>query len=184
MAGSQKKLDHGHYTIGWICPLEVEQVSAVVMLDELHEELPQDLVDHNVYTLGSINGHNVVIAGLPTTGNNSAATVVAQMRNTFCSLRFCLLVGIGGRVPTTSDSGPVRLGDVVVSKPTGEHSGAIQYDHGKAMHGIFKRTGSLQPPPTVLLNAAQHLATRRAVAHEDPISRHLGRFTNGISIGY
>ena len=116
---SKKKLKHEDYTIGWICPLEVEQTAAWEMLDEEHEPLPQHRSDDNAYTLGSIGGHNVVIAGLPKPGNNSAATVVAQMRTTFEELRFGLLVGIGGGVPTMTDSGIIRLGDVVVSKPTG-----------------------------------------------------------------
>ncbi|CAD0018639.1 unnamed protein product [Aureobasidium pullulans] len=174
---ARRKLDHDDYLIGWICPLEVEQIAALRMLDELHERLPQHPVDHNVYNLGSINGHNVVIAGLPTTGNNPAATVVTQLRNTFRSLRFCLLVGIGGGVPTTSVSGLVRLGDVVVSKPTGVHSGAVQYDHGKAEVGSFKRTGFLQPPPMVLLNAAQDLAAHRAIEDKDPLVEHFDRYS-------
>jgi hypothetical protein len=60
-----KELSHEDYTVGWICPLEVEQIAAMEMLDEEHERLPQQTADHNVYNLGSIGGHNVVIAGLP-----------------------------------------------------------------------------------------------------------------------
>jgi len=29
-----KKLSHEDYTVGWICPLEVEQIAALEMLDE------------------------------------------------------------------------------------------------------------------------------------------------------
>jgi nucleoside phosphorylase len=104
----------------------------------------------------------VVIAGLHQPGNNPAATVVTQMRTTFPNLRFGLLVGIGGGVPVKTDNGIIQLGDVVVSKPAGEHSGAVQYDHGKAETGQFRRTGALAPPPPVLLNAAQDLAAQRA----------------------
>lgn len=118
----RKKLSHDDYTVAWICPLEVEQVAALEMLDEEHQRLPQPEADHNVYNLGSIFNHNVVIAGLPTTGNCSAATVVAQMRNTYPQLRFGLLVGIGGGVPTYTDAGPIRLGHVVVSQPVGQHT--------------------------------------------------------------
>jgi nucleoside phosphorylase len=120
-----KKLSSEDYTVGWICPLEVEQTAAMVMLDEEHERLPQQTADHNVYNLGSIGGHNVIIAGLPQPDNNVAATVVAQMRMTFPNLRFGLLVGIGGGVSVKTDNGIIRLGDVVVSKPAGEHSGVI-----------------------------------------------------------
>ncbi|KAK0262089.1 hypothetical protein LTS09_003513 [Friedmanniomyces endolithicus] len=166
---------HDDYTVAWICPLEVEQIAATAMLDEQHPRLSQPANDHNAYALGSIYGHNVVIAGLPLAGNTSAATVVAQMRNTFQQLRFGLLVGIGGGVPTRTDNGYIRLGHVVVSKPTAQHSGAVQYDHGKAEAGAFRRTGFLAPPPTVLLNAAQRLSVTCALAPADPVVSHLRR---------
>jgi nucleoside phosphorylase len=146
-----------------------------------HKRLPQPSVDHNVYTLGSINGHNVVIAGLHKPGNNPAATVVTQMKNTFPGLKFGLLVGIGGGVPTKTDNGIIRLGDVVVSKPVDGHSGALQYDHGKAEAGQFRRTGFLAPPPAVLLNAAQNMAARRARKREDPLVDHIKRIDTTIS---
>ena len=177
---SRKRLSHEDYTVGWICPLEVEQVAALEMLDEEHERLPQPRADHNVYSLGSIGGHNVVIAGLHQPGNNPAATVVTQMRTTFPELRFGLLVGIGGGVPATTDNGMIRLGDVVVSKPAGGHSGAVQYDHGKAETGHFRRTGALAPPPTVLLNAAQDLAAKRARTYKDPVAENTKRIDTDI----
>ncbi|KAL6825921.1 hypothetical protein J3E69DRAFT_335364 [Trichoderma sp. SZMC 28015] len=166
---SLKKLAADDYRVGWICPLEVEQTAAMEMLDEEHQPLKQSPNDHNVYKLGSINGHNVVIAGLPQTGNCSTAAVVTQMRMTFKKLRYGLLVGIGGGVPVETDKGIIRLGHVVVSKPTGEHSGAIQYDHGKAIDGFIERTGSLMPPPAAFLNAAQALAVEQSRADNDPL---------------
>ncbi|CAH0028383.1 unnamed protein product [Clonostachys rhizophaga] len=170
-----KKLSAESYRVGWICPLEVEQLAAMQMLDEKHERLSQSPADNNVYNLGSINGHNVVIAGLHESGNCPAATVVTQMRMTFPHLRYGLLVGIGGGVPVETDEGMVRLGHVVVSKPTGQHSGAIQYDHGKATQGHFERTGSLMPPPAALLNAAQDLAVNRMMMDHDPVWRNIQR---------
>jgi nucleoside phosphorylase len=160
--------------------LEVEQIAAMEMLDEEHERLPQQTADHNVYNLGSIGGHNVVIAGLPRTGNNSAATVVAQMRMTFPNLRFDLLIGIEDGMPVKTDNGMIRLGNIVVSKPAGEHSGAVQYNHGKAEAGQFRRTGALAPPPAVLLNAAQDLAAKRARSRNDPVLENLRRIETDI----
>jgi nucleoside phosphorylase len=172
---SSKKLSHEDYIVGWICPLEVEQVAVLEMLDEEYECLPQQLADHNVYYLGSISSHNVVIAGLHQPGNNPAAAAVTQMRMTFPNLRFGFLVGIGGGVPVGTDNGIIRLRDVVASKPAGEHSGAIQYDHGKVEAGQFRRTGSLAPPLAVLLNAAQDLAAKRDRPHKDPVVESIGR---------
>lgn len=162
-------LHHDAYTVAWICPLEAGQIAAWEMLDEEHEALAQPGADHNVYKLGSINNHHVVIAGLPETGNCSAATVVTQMRMTFQNLRYGLLVGVGGGVPQETSSGMICLGHVVVSKPMGHHSGAVQYDHGKAKEGCFERTGVLAKPPAVLLNAAQALAVHRATRRDDPV---------------
>ena len=172
---ASEKLTHQSYRIGWICPLEVEQLAATEMLDVQHEPLAQASSDHNSYTLGSINGHNVVIAGLPEAGNNSAAVVITQMRMTFKNLRYGLLVGIGGGVLVETDEGLIRLGHVVVSKPTGIHSGAVQYDHGKAKEGQFERTGSLMKPPTTLLNAAQTLAVKHARLNEDTVWKDIQR---------
>jgi hypothetical protein len=39
-------------------------------LDEEYKRLPQSLTDHNVYSLGSIARHNIVIAGLHQLGNS------------------------------------------------------------------------------------------------------------------
>ncbi|KAJ0386744.1 hypothetical protein COL922a_003675 [Colletotrichum nupharicola] len=163
------------YKVAWICPLEVEQIAAMEMLDEEHPAIPKSSADHNIYSLRSINSHNVVIAGLHQPGNCPAATVVAQMRMTFPNLRFGLLVGIGGGVPVQTDNGMIRLGHVVVSKPAGGHSGALLYDHGKARNGYFERTGALAPPPAVLLNAAQALAVQQARLDVDLVQHNVRR---------
>ncbi|KAJ5670605.1 uncharacterized protein N7477_005968 [Penicillium maclennaniae] len=169
------RLSHDAYRVGWICPLEVEQIAALEMLDEEHERLPQPRGDTNVYNLGSINCQNIVIAGLPQAGNRFAATVITQMRMTFPNLKYALLVGIGGGVPVQTEHGMIRLGHVVVSEPTGTHSGAMQYDYGKAMVGQFERKGFLAPPPTTLLNAAREVAVRRQRMDHDPIWKNTKR---------
>lgn len=142
-------LEHEAYRIGWICSLEVEHTAAGETLDEERDRLTQNPADHNVYKLGSINNHNVVIILLPTTGNKTAATVIAQMRMAFPSLQYGLLVGIGGGVPIRTENGSLRLGHVVVGTPVGIHSGVVQYDHGKANKRPFERSGSISPPPAV-----------------------------------
>src|SRR5277367_2801079 len=104
------------YTVGWVCALPIELAAAAEMLDEEHQGLPQHANDTNLYTLGRIGEHNVVIACLPAgqMGTNSAAAVAAQMKSKFVSIRFSLMVGIGGGVP--SGESDIRLGDVVVSQ--------------------------------------------------------------------
>ena len=152
------RLRADEYTVGWVCALPIELAVATEMLDEEHESLPQDGNDTNLYTLGSIGEHNVVIACLPAgqTGTNPAATVASQMRSKFASIRFGLMVGIGGGVP--SAEADIRLGDVVISQPQKQHGGVVQYDFGKTgVSSHFTRTGYLNAPPTILLNALSKL---------------------------
>ncbi|KAL6802996.1 nucleoside phosphorylase domain-containing protein [Trichoderma sp. SZMC 28013] len=155
---TSKSRSHHDYKVGWICALSKEQTAAMAMLDEEHDLLPKPPSDSNVYTLGSISGHNIVIACLPEgqIGTNSAATVATQMVNTFPSVRFGLLVGIGSGIPPR-----VRLGDVVVSQPSGGHPGVVQWDFGKAeQEGQIVQTGSLNQPPGALLAALTKLKSR------------------------
>ncbi|KAK8017199.1 hypothetical protein PG991_008275 [Apiospora marii] len=152
-------LQHNDYTVGWVSALPKEQTAATAMLDERHKDrelhLRKQPNDTNTYTLGSIGGHNIVIACLPKGkfGTISAATVAAHMIHTFPAIRFGLMVGIGGAV-----SRKVRLGDVVVGTPSGPHPGVVQWDMGKA-GDFFERTGSLNNPPNVLVTALTKLET-------------------------
>ena len=142
------RLTRGEYTVALICPMGHEFAPLMAMLDQKHQSL-QTIRDQNSYTLGSMAGHNVVIATMPETGTHKAATVATQLLNDFPSIRFGLLVGIGGGIPTVNVD--IRLGDVVVSKPTGNFGGVVQFDRGKTLSdGKFMRTGSLGKPPSVL----------------------------------
>ncbi|GFN21442.1 Pfs, NACHT and Ankyrin domain protein [Aspergillus tubingensis] len=100
--------------------------AARAMLDEVHELLPKHTDDTNTYVLGSIQLHNVVIACLPDGqyGTNNAAIVATNMLRTFKSISTCLMVGIGGGVPSRAD---VRLGDVIVG------TRVMQSDLGKVV---------------------------------------------------
>jgi nucleoside phosphorylase len=118
-----KILCHDDYAVGWICALPVEMAAAKLMLDEIHDPLPHPRADQNNYILGNIGEHNIVIASLPSGayGTVSAATVAIQVLSSFPSIRFGLMVGIGGGVP--SNKADIRLGDIVVSRPTDTSGG-------------------------------------------------------------
>lgn len=118
------------YQIGIICALAIEKAAMVAMLDDSHPKVPKDSRDPNDYSFGRIGEHNIVIACLPagSMGNGPAATVASNMSRSF-QLQFGLMVGIAGGVWSKKDD--IRLGDVVVSKPTGEHGGVVQWDYGK-----------------------------------------------------
>lgn len=150
-------LPNSEYQVGWICALPVEMTAARAMLDEIHDQpQQQDPSDHNNYCLGRIQKHNIVIACLPEYGTTSAAVVAEQMLHSFKEIRFGLMVGIGGGVPSPEHD--IRLGDIVVSRPEGTFGGVVQYDSGKALKdGQFERTGSLGRPPQTLLTALRTL---------------------------
>jgi nucleoside phosphorylase len=174
------QLKHEDYTVGWVCALPKEMTAASGMLDELHADLPLPPSDNNTYVLGRIGVHKVAIACLPKgqTGTISAATVATKMYGTFKSIRFGLLVGIGGGVP--NDHHDIRLGDIVVSMPTGQNGGVIQWDFGKTTKGAkFERTGALNRPPAVLMTALSKLET----IHERDGSK-IGEHLRGMATRY
>ncbi|KAJ0419523.1 hypothetical protein BJY00DRAFT_313912 [Aspergillus carlsbadensis] len=149
---AKRPLSVEDYTVGWICALPIELAAAQEMLDETHDRF--DNHDSNsIYTLGRIAEHNIVIACLPKgqMGTNSAATVAARLQSSYPAVRFAVLVGIGGGVP--SAKADIRLGDIVVSLPEKTHGGVVQYDFGKATPGGLERTGYLNAPPKILLEA-------------------------------
>ncbi|CAG8891581.1 unnamed protein product [Penicillium nalgiovense] len=150
--------DPDQYTVGWICALETEYVAARAFLDKKHNR-PETLSpnDNNHYTLGEIGGHQVVIAVLPDGeyGTASAAGVARDMVHSFPNIRFGLMVGIGGWVPTKHD---IRLGDIIVSSSRNGRGGLLQYDLGKELQGqAFHQTGYLNQPPPILRTAVTGL---------------------------
>ncbi|KAF4815773.1 Nephrocystin-3 [Colletotrichum siamense] len=158
-----RRIPASNFTIGWVCALPIELAAAEEMLDEEFAELPSQPTDSNIYSFGRIKDHNVVMACLPAgqMGTNSAATVASQMKSSFPSLRFGVLVGIGGGVPNIDHNIDIRLGDVVISQPMGQHGGVIQYDFGKTgPGGRITRTGSLNAPPQILLSALSKLRAK------------------------
>jgi len=151
-------LSHRDYTVACICPMGVELAPVEAMLEEIHPLLPT-VREQNSYTLRKLGEHNVVVAVLPVVGNNAAAVVAVQLLNDFPAIRFGLLVGIGGGVPDPEEDGDdIRLGDVVISKPTSTFGGVVQYDLGKySTSGGFERTGTLNKPPLLLRNSVESL---------------------------
>ncbi|EEA18489.1 conserved hypothetical protein [Talaromyces marneffei ATCC 18224] len=159
---------HDDYTIAWICALPLEVAVARVMLNRTHSPLPNPSTDSNAYELGELDGHYIVITCLPVGvyGTVAAANVVSRMRSTFPRLQYGLMVGIGGGVPGKNND--IRLGDVVVSKPVGQHGGVIQYDYGKTVKGgKLEPTGALNKPPQTLLTHMSQLEAKRVTGSED-----------------
>jgi nucleoside phosphorylase len=176
----ERQLRCEDYTVGWVCALPTELAAAQEMLDEDHITPEYNNAhDTNIYTCGTISKHNVVIACLPggQTGTISAAAVANQMKSTFTSTRFGLMVGIGGGVP--SKEADIRLGDIVVSQPYKSHGGVVQYDFGKATPSGFKREGWLNSPPGVLLSALSNVQAQHK-RQKGQLSNYLFKLTERL----
>ncbi|KAB8346328.1 hypothetical protein FH972_023372 [Carpinus fangiana] len=154
-------------TVGWICALSHELAASRAMLDTVYGPAGQIVSgDDNMYTFGEIAGHNIVMTCMSSYGTHTAATVATDMRRTFPSIKLGFMVGIGAGIPSPEHD--ICLGDVVVSKPTSNSGGVIQYDLGKiSADGSFERRGYLNKPPPLLLKAVQNLQSR----HEHEESR-------------
>lgn len=144
---AMRSLSRDAYTVAIICLLEVEMSAARYMLDEEHVQTQGTQPDPNQYILGQLTGHNVVIGSLPlgSQGTVSAATVAMNLARTFVNIKLRLLVGIAGGVPSSTND--IRLGDVVVSTPSGTFGGVVEYDLGKQTTAGFVRKGFLGASP-------------------------------------
>lgn len=146
-----------------LCALDKELFAVRALFDERYPVLPnpRGCTDSNHYALDRIGYYNAVTSGLPSgeDGTNAASNVVSNLKRTFPSVEFCLLIGIGGEVPEAND---VRLGDVVVSHPSGTVPGVVQYTLGKTLEiEGFIGVGVLRGPP-------RHLITAITVLKSDP----------------
>ncbi|KAL7921611.1 hypothetical protein ACQKWADRAFT_117177 [Trichoderma austrokoningii] len=144
------------YTVGILCALPKELLAVRALFDKKHDNPESIFGDSNHYALGQMGKHMIVASCLPEYGTTSAADSASNMRRSFSSIKFCLIVGIGGGAP--SEENDIRLGDVVVSLPTAGYPGVVQYDRGKEKdNNVFELTGSLPPPPRSLMTAISSL---------------------------
>ncbi|KAL5357315.1 purine and uridine phosphorylase [Aspergillus floccosus] len=138
-------MTHEDYEVGIICALWEELLAVRALFDSDHPDLAKAGNDPNDYCLGRMKRFNVVAAGLPQDdhGTNSATNVASHLIRTFPRLKFCLVVGIGGGVPSAASD--IRLGDVVVG------TGVIQMGKRKRIQDSeFQMTADKQKPPSFL----------------------------------
>ncbi|KAI0896103.1 Pfs domain protein [Annulohypoxylon nitens] len=155
-ASSSKMADKAYkredYTIGWICTQTKQQTAAIMMLDEIHHDIPKQSYDPNTYTLGSMGPHNVVIAcrlSVDDHGPNTAATAV-WMTSMFSEIRLCMLIGLASGIPSK-----VKLGDIVVGIPNGRWPGVLQWERGET--GGYRKDAEMDRPPSILISALTKL---------------------------
>lgn len=171
-----KVLTSDSYEVAILCALDKELLAVRALFDEEHRDIPTPQQDSNHYALGRIGRHNTVTTCLPAGeyGIGAASEVVPNMLRSFSKIEFCLLVGIGGGVPSADHD--IRLGDVVVSHPNGPHPAVLQYDMGKTLEGgEFQLTGAMRPPPRLLMKAISKLKST-----PNPEALSLGRYLESI----
>ncbi|EGX45135.1 hypothetical protein AOL_s00173g236 [Orbilia oligospora ATCC 24927] len=135
------------FTIGWVSAIPAELAAAQAMFDEVYEDLDSIKGIEAIYSYGRIQGHNVVVGPLPDRGYGkiSAAIMSTRMEADFPSIKYFLMVGIGGGVPSAGKD--IRLGDVVVGMEV------VQYDFVKAHPDGNKRIGDPMSPSRTLRTA-------------------------------
>ncbi|KAJ4982818.1 Kinesin light chain 6 [Stagonosporopsis vannaccii] len=136
------------------------------MLDEEHL-LHKRISSKGRYVLRRIGSHYVVLVSLPAgrIGIVPAAFLVGQVTFIFTSIRFGLIVGIGGGAPSVEAD--VRPGDVVVSEPTRENGRVVQYD--LARWDQYQNTQDRGSFATLLSTFDQYEDFGREKAGPDPL---------------
>ena len=112
---------------------------------------------------GRHGGHHVLaIVLLHDTANNAAAIGATMLLHHCQNVRFLLMCGIAGAVPSPEDpKGHVRLGDIVISGG----QGIVQYDRGKQHEGGddgdslrgFECRSPPRPPDAELLHVVRRI---------------------------
>ncbi|KAM0542210.1 hypothetical protein ACHAPJ_012902 [Fusarium lateritium] len=142
-----------NFTVAIFCALDIEGVAVQEVFDE-EFDCNVNLSGKQVYVYhyGRIGDHNIVLALPHQMGTVKAAECAAVVGQQFPNIRFALMIGIGGGIPSASID--VRLGDVAVSIPQDNHPGVIEYDFGQYVPGgEFILKGSLDKPASILLSA-------------------------------
>ncbi|KIX03045.1 uncharacterized protein Z518_06595 [Rhinocladiella mackenziei CBS 650.93] len=137
----QRRLQPEDYRIGWICALPIELQAASEMLDEEHHDLPRDANHPNIYTLGRVNHHNIVIVCLPAgqIGPSSAATVVGQMKSKFPLMEHMLMFNMTSAIPSQFSSLRDKAGSDFLFESTYEHTGGTACDVCSGDRLVFRR---------------------------------------------
>jgi nucleoside phosphorylase len=160
-----------------ICALPREVNAVEALLDETYSRLcnghMKDYRDVNVYTIGRMGKHNIVVCPLPHMGKVNAAVAATNLRFSFPNIRLALLVGICGGVPVPSGGAPeIFLGDVLIS------DSMIEYDVGRQHAGGFHRTSRVRErlggPSQEIRTLLSSLASREVYsAFEEQLNKHL-----------
>ena len=164
MSVGQVSWRRDEYAIAIICATSFEMNAIRHILDSEHSRPQKEPGDPNLYIVGEVGRHNVVIACPAATQESGAATIVSQnLARTFPVIQWRFLAGIGGGIPTAKHD--IRLGDVVVSRPRRTHGGFMQHRIGLTNPKDDLPIASfLRSPPTILRSAIEAMRSDRPEA--------------------
>lgn len=171
-----------HYTVAIICSLGV-QLKAIKRMFDTHFQTPHidQTYDHNAYTCGCINGHNVVVAskGLGQTGVVNASAQIGPLIQSFVQLQCTIVLGTAGGTPhDPPKSDPmedIRLGDVVVGWPGPGLPSLVQWDSGIHELDGIKIISLFDKPAEQLLGALTKLQDNRSSLGDAKFRENLER---------
>ncbi|KAL8956168.1 MAG: hypothetical protein Q9193_006231 [Seirophora villosa] len=109
--------------------------------------------DSNIYQVGRIGNHHVVMVTLGKIGQGDIPYVASYMYHSFPNLKHTLLVGIGGGIPDYALGQQIVLGDVVVGRQV-EH-----LDCGRRTPNGFESTNQKYYPTPALLKTVNTLCS-------------------------
>ncbi|KAL3447675.1 purine and uridine phosphorylase [Aspergillus insuetus] len=125
------------FEVAIICALPLEANAVLSLFDHLWDTdsplTDRNAVDPNSYSMGVMEGRNVVLAHQPGTGKATAASVASFCASTFTNVKLALLVGVCGAIPMKKNKTEILLGDVIISKAV------MQYDFGRQFSDKFRR---------------------------------------------
>lgn len=154
--------ERAKYTVGWIAPMPIELTPARALLDR--DTTVHVVNDSNIYQVGRIGNHHVVMVTLGKIGQGDIAYVASYMYSSFRNLKHLLLVGIGGGIPDYALGEQIVLGDVVVSCQV-EH-----LDCGRRTPNGFEFTNQTYYPNPALLKTvntlrSDHILQKTKIPH-------------------
>ncbi|KAL3477430.1 purine and uridine phosphorylase [Aspergillus californicus] len=130
------------FEVAIICALPLEANAVLSLFDQFFDSdqslAHRDPGDPNSYSMGVMEGRNVVLAHQPAMGKATAASVAAFCATSFRRVKLALLVGVCGGIPLKYNKEEIMLGDVIISKAV------MQYDFGRQFSDGFRRKIDVQ----------------------------------------
>jgi nucleoside phosphorylase len=133
------------------------------------------------YRYGLIGNNYIVVTTPSDTSTIPASRSANDLKRDFPHIELTVAVGIAGGIPDIENKSvkenDIRLGDVVISRPSDRYGGVIKYDRGKHQTDGFHLTGTLNKPHDLLLSTARLLEEddNKKADSRDKIRQYLER---------